>query len=295
VRWLAGLSGGAAGCEDGFALPLGGSLPRRCISSIVAACNKSSSPSLRCPTALFKSLGRTCRGDTRLFTALATTREDEGGFSDGERASRSDGGENRSGVVGRVRAAVIFRPQAKSNAPLETSSCRDASRPIPVRCRCKRPWRGCEEPGHRDSPLGCRARLEIALAARREGFRSLGKSHALLGYLTLREAYGNVRHRLIVGWISGRSRLPHNRCHSPFGSRCSGSLALQLERHRSRSEWLRKHIHPIVSKSWFAALAQQLIHELAFIDPIDQAFSPPSDGRAFHRWADTLQCRWSSP
>jgi hypothetical protein len=216
-------------------------LPRRCISSIVAACNKSSSPSLRCPTALVKSLGRTCRGGTRLFTALATTRAEEGGFSDGEGASRSDGGENRSGAVGRARVAIMCSPQAKPNARLETSSCRDASCPMLVRCRCKGPWRGCEEPGHRDSPLGCRARLEIALAARREGFRSLGKSHALLCYLTLREAYGNVLHRSIVGWISGRSRLPHNRCHSPFGSRCSGSLALQLERHRSRSEWLRKH------------------------------------------------------
>src|SRR4029078_12806650 len=65
VRCLAGLLGGSNGCEDGFALPLGGTLPRRRISSIVAACNKSSSPSLRCPTAFFKFLGRRQVGSRR--------------------------------------------------------------------------------------------------------------------------------------------------------------------------------------------------------------------------------------
>src|SRR4029079_9614844 len=104
VRRLAVVRGGSERDEDGAALRFGGNLPRRCISSIVAACNKSNSPSLRCPTALFKFLGRTCRGDPKLFTALATTREDESGSSEGEGDSRSDGCENRSGVLGRVLA-----------------------------------------------------------------------------------------------------------------------------------------------------------------------------------------------
>ena len=201
-----------------------GTLPRRCISSIVAACNKSNSPSLRCPTALFKSLGRTCRGDTRLFTALATTRAEEGGFSDGKRASRSDGCENRSGVVGRVRAAVIFRPQAKPNAPLETSSCRDASCPMLVRCPCKGPWRGCEEPGHRDFRLDAE-HVGNRSSRTKRGLPQSGQKPRSIMLSDPPRSLWKVLHRSIVGWISGRSPLPHNRCHSPFGSRCSGSLA----------------------------------------------------------------------
>jgi hypothetical protein len=121
MRCVVGLFGGAARGDDDVGA--GSSLLRRFISSTVAACNESNSPSLRCPTAFFKFLGRTCRGDAKLFTALATTREDEGGFSDGEAASRSDGCENRSGVVGRVRAVVIFRAQAMPNA-LQTALSR---------------------------------------------------------------------------------------------------------------------------------------------------------------------------
>jgi len=117
VRRLAGVRGGSDRYEDGAALTFGGNLPRRCISSIVAACKKSNSPSLRCPTAFFKFLGRTCRADARWFTALATMREDEGGFSNGVGTSRSVGCENRSGVVGRVRVAVIS--QAKPNPSIE--------------------------------------------------------------------------------------------------------------------------------------------------------------------------------
>jgi hypothetical protein len=162
VRCVAGLFSSPDGRGDdvGSALTLDGNLPRRCFSSIVAACNKSNSPSLRCPTAFFKFFGRTCRGDTRLFTALATTREEEGGFSDGEGASRSDGCENRSGVVGRVRAAIIFRPQAKPNAPLETSLSRVPSCPMVARRRCRGPRRFVERQDRPGCPLGYRGRLK---------------------------------------------------------------------------------------------------------------------------------------
>ena len=72
---------------------LGGSLPRRFISSSVAAWSKSNSTSLKCLMALRRFFGKTCRCDGG--SAVACVAGGEGG---GE-ASRPSAGEKRSGVV----------------------------------------------------------------------------------------------------------------------------------------------------------------------------------------------------
>ena len=62
----------------------GGSLPRRLISSSVAACIKSNSPSLKCLTALRKFLGRICRCGALSGVAFGVL-----GFRCGGEASRT--------------------------------------------------------------------------------------------------------------------------------------------------------------------------------------------------------------
>ena len=70
-----------------------GVLPRRFISSRIAACKKSNSPSLKCLTALRRFLGRTCRcGAVSVVASVAV-------IFGGAQASRTVAVENRSGVL----------------------------------------------------------------------------------------------------------------------------------------------------------------------------------------------------
>ena len=73
---------------------LGSDLPRRFISSSVAAWSRSNSSSLKCLTALRRSLGKTCRSGGGWAAAAAAGGDDGGG-----EASRASGGEKRSGEV----------------------------------------------------------------------------------------------------------------------------------------------------------------------------------------------------
>jgi hypothetical protein len=92
-----------------FGWPLGGSLPRRFASSTDAVMSRSSSLSVRCLTALGRSLGRTCRCSCA----------DETCFVVGEVLSPTGTVENRSGVACRVRSrpmvGIMPPPMSASN------------------------------------------------------------------------------------------------------------------------------------------------------------------------------------
>jgi len=79
--------------SDGFCWRLGGKLPRRFASSTAAVISRSNSVSVRCLTALGRSLGRTCRCETLSAPAFVT-----GASGAGE--PRTISVENRSGVAG---------------------------------------------------------------------------------------------------------------------------------------------------------------------------------------------------
>ena len=87
-----------------------GVLPRRFISSTVAECIKSNSPSLKCLTALRRFLGRTCRCD-----AVSVATSDPSNFG-GAGVSSTAAAENRSGVrsVGLRPLALACRVRGRS-------------------------------------------------------------------------------------------------------------------------------------------------------------------------------------
>ena len=92
---------------------VGGNLPRRPISSRVAAWSKSNSPSLKCLTALRRFFGSTCRCEDASAVGCVAGMELVG---DGE-PSRTVSVENRSGVGCSPRS----RTMAGDHAPINVS------------------------------------------------------------------------------------------------------------------------------------------------------------------------------
>ena len=122
-------------------------LPRRFISSSVAAHIKSNSPSLKCLTAFRRFLARTCRCD-----AVSVAASVQGNFG-GAGVSSTAAAENRSGVrsVGLRPMALACRVQGRSaissERPVHTPAltvlaaltrAREAA-PIPARSDADRP------------------------------------------------------------------------------------------------------------------------------------------------------------
>ena len=79
--------------SDGSFWRLGGKLPRRFASSTAAVISRSNSVSVRCLTALGRSLGRTCHCETLSAGAFVTEASGAGEL-------RTISVENRSGVAG---------------------------------------------------------------------------------------------------------------------------------------------------------------------------------------------------
>jgi len=112
---------------------LGSILPRRFISSSIAASNKSNSPSLKCLTALPRSLGRICRCGAVSLVGFAAP-----GFGGGGEESRIASVEKRSGeVLSRGSRAMVglwryeLRGPTHSAAPKSTRAgqCNQSVRP----------------------------------------------------------------------------------------------------------------------------------------------------------------------